>query len=46
VSVTATQEFNLKNQLDEIQAVWKETDFKLARHKDKDAFKLVELEDI
>lgn len=33
-------------QLDEIILVWKETDFKLTRHKDKDAYKLHELEDV
>jgi hypothetical protein len=45
ISVTATQEFNLRNQLDEIKAVWGVTDFKLVKHKDKlDCFKLSEMD--
>ncbi len=45
--MTATQEFNLRTQLDEIKGVWAGKDFKLARHKDRnDAWKLVELEDV
>ena len=45
ISVTATQEFNLRNQLDEIKAIWAVTDFKLVNHKDKqDAFKLTEMD--
>ena len=43
-SITASQEFNLRNQLDEIEVTWKNAEFKLARHKDKDAFKLTELD--
>jgi len=36
----------LKNQLEEIKEIWSKTDFKTQRHKDKDALKLVELEEI
>jgi dynein heavy chain, axonemal len=45
VSVTATQEFNLRNQLDEIKAVWAVTDFKVVKHKDRmDSYKLSEMD--
>jgi dynein heavy chain len=45
VSVTATQEFNLRTQLDEIKLIWSQTDFRVAKHKDRaDCFKLTELD--
>ena len=45
VSVTATQEFNLRTQLDEIKVIWSQTDFRIAKHKDRaDCFKLTELD--
>jgi hypothetical protein len=50
VSVTATQEFNLRTQLDEIKVNWSQTDFRIAncdlyKHKDRaDCFKLTELD--
>lgn len=47
VSVTATQEFNLRNQIEEIRLVWAAKDFKLVKHKDRsDAFKLAEIDDV
>ena len=46
ISVTATQEFNLNNQLDAIKNLWKVTDFEVIRHKDKDAFKLTGIDKI
>ena len=45
MSVTATQEFNLRTQLDEIKLIWSQTDFRVAKHKDRaDCFKLTELD--
>lgn len=46
ISVTATQEFNLNNQLEAIRDLWKITDFEVIRHKDKDAFKLTGIDKI
>jgi dynein heavy chain, axonemal len=46
VSVTATQEFNLQTQLDQLTHTWQKLNFEVARHQDKDAFKLVGLEHI
>lgn len=46
ISVTATQEFNLNNQLEVIRDLWKITDFEVIRHKDKDAFKLTGIDKI
>lgn len=44
--MTATQEFNLRKQLDAIKNLWKTTDFEVIRHKDKDAFKLTGIDKI
>jgi Dynein heavy chain, N-terminal region 2 len=45
--VTATQEFNLRNQIEELRVIWASKDFKLAKHKDRsDAFKLTEVDDV
>jgi hypothetical protein len=44
VSITATQEFNLRNQLEEIKQIWSVTEFDVIKHKDKDALKLNSLD--
>ncbi len=40
ISVTATQENNLQNQLTDIKNLWNEQEFDVVRHKDRDAYKL------
>jgi dynein heavy chain len=46
VSVTATQESNLQQQLDQLTATWQKLSFDVQKHKDKDALKLVGLDQI
>ena len=45
ISITATQEANLKEQLREINSVWNQLEFKIAKHKERsDCFKLTDME--
>ena len=44
ISVTATQEHNLRRQVDEIEHALKTTEFEVIRHKDKDAHKLASID--
>ena len=36
----------MRTQLDEIKEIWSKTEFKLAKHKDKEIYKLTELDDV
>jgi len=44
VSVTATQENNLRQLLEQLKETWQKLDFDLVKHKDKDAYKLVNID--
>ena len=46
VSITATQEFKLQQQLDQLTTTWQKLSFDVVKHKDKDALKLVGIDQI
>jgi hypothetical protein len=46
ISVTATQEFNLQTQLDQLTQTWAKLNFDVVRHGDKDAYKLTGLDQV
>ena len=46
ISVTATEEFNINNQIIALKNLWANTDFEIIKHKDKEAYKLTAIDKV